>query len=125
MGRENLAVGKAGESLALEFLKRKGYRILATNVRTPMGELDAVARFKGTIVFVEIKTRAGYSLGPPSLSVTKRKKWHIVNNAIFYLKKHDLLECDWRIDVISMNLNCAYELERIEHIESAVEEGYD
>ena len=58
MGRENKRVGQIGEGIALVLLEQKGYKILGANVRTPLGEIDVVARQKETTVFIEVKTRA-------------------------------------------------------------------
>lgn len=49
--------GRRGEGLAAWFLRLKGYRILGRNLRTPRGEVDIVARKRGCLVFVEVKTR--------------------------------------------------------------------
>lgn len=126
MGREKERIGRAGEKEAFGFLKRNGYKIVATNFRTPFGELDAIARIDDLIVFVEVKTRATPSLGPPTLSVTGRKALHIVKNALFYLKRYGLTESRWRIDVVSVNLDFANKLKMIKIIENAVTTyGYD
>ena len=122
MGRENMIVGKLGERVALGFLKRSGYRILETNFRTPFGELDVGARHEGHIVFVEFKARASISLGPPCLSVTRSKQRHIIRSALVYLKRRNLVDSNWRIDVVSVTLNYDHEVEGVELIENAVEE---
>lgn len=122
MGREKLVVGRSGEEKALKFLKKKGYKILAVNYRTPFGEIDAVARLKDCITFIEIKTRTTDSLGPPALSVTKIKQRHIIKNSLFYLKQRRLVYSNWRIDVVSVKLDFGGEIENIEIIENAVTE---
>lgn len=119
-GRENRHIGKCGESFALKFLRKRGYEILRTNLRTPFGELDIVARQKDVIVFVEVKTRTSSSLGPPFLSVTRTKQIHLVRNALCYLKMRGRIEANWRIDVVSVKLNNRDEPESIELIENAV-----
>jgi len=121
MGRENSGIGKAGEETALEFLKRRGYKILAMNFRTSFGEIDIVAKYRDFIVFVEVKTRTTASFGPPFLSVTRAKQRHIVKNAFSYLKRYGLVDSNWRIDVVSVKLNTDYSVENIEIIENAVE----
>jgi putative endonuclease len=121
MGRGSLEIGRAGETAAIKFLKKNGYKIMALNFRTIFGELDAVARRGDTIVFVEIKTRATDSLGPPYLSVTREKQRRIIKNAIFFLKTRMLLDSAWRIDVVSVKLDRKLKLENIELIENAVE----
>ena len=123
MGRENKRIGRIGEEIAMTFLEQKGYKILGVNVRTPLGEIDVVARQKKTTVFIEVKTRATSSLGPPFLSVTRSKQAHMIRNALVYLKRRGRVDSDWRIDVMSVKLNEHYELESIELIENAVEDG--
>src|ERR1700684_78742 len=49
--------GRRGESLAAEHLRRRGYAILARNVRTRHGEIDLIARDGRALIFVEVKTR--------------------------------------------------------------------
>ena len=105
MGRENKKIGHIGEEKALAFLEQKGYEILGVNVRTPFGEIDVVARQRETTVFIEVKTRATSSLGPPYLNVTREKQMHLIRNALCYLKRRGLVNSDWRIDVVSIKLN--------------------
>ena len=122
MGRENRQIGRRGELIAVKFLEENGYEILETNLRTPFGEIDIVARRKGLMVFVEVKTRASSSLGPPFLSVTKAKQRHLIRNALCYLKRRGRVDSDWRIDVVSIKLDGGYGPESIELIENAVTE---
>ena len=123
MGRGNRYTGGSGETAAVEFLKKKGYRIRQTNFRTPFGEIDIVADLGPSLVFVEVKTRITYSLGPPYLSVTRLKQKHIVKNALYYLVRHNLSDSPWRVDVVSVKLDCEYRIENIELIENVVEDN--
>jgi putative endonuclease len=50
--------GRRAETIAAWWLRLKGYAILAQRVRTPVGEIDLVARRGATLVFVEVKARA-------------------------------------------------------------------
>jgi putative endonuclease len=50
--------GRLGETLAAFWLKLQGWTIVARRVRTPVGEIDLIARRRGTTLFVEVKTRA-------------------------------------------------------------------
>lgn len=50
-------LGQDGEAFARDFLRQQGYRILVTNYRAQMGEIDCIADDKGTVVFIEVKTR--------------------------------------------------------------------
>lgn len=121
MSREKMEIGLFGERVALDFLKRRGYKVLKTNLRTPFGEIDCIARHMGNMVFAEIKTRVTSSLGPPYISVTRAKQMHIIKSALFYLKGCGAAESDWRIDVVSVKLNDARQVEYIEILENAVE----
>ncbi len=121
MGREKRMVGSIGEEIASSYLKKMGYRILGSNLRTPFGELDIVAKHKGIMVFVEVKSRTTSSFGPPYLSVTRVKQAHIIKNALFYLKRRRLINACWRIDIVSIKLTYDRKLESIELIENAVE----
>jgi putative endonuclease len=51
-------VGRRGERIAAGHLRRRGWSILACNVRTREGEIDLIARDRATLVFVEVKTRS-------------------------------------------------------------------
>ncbi len=51
-------LGRRGESIAAWFLRLKGWRVVATRVKTPRGEVDLIARRGKTIAFVEVKARA-------------------------------------------------------------------
>ncbi|MDD4308449.1 MAG: YraN family protein [Thermoplasmata archaeon] len=124
MDREKKIVGGIGEKLAIKFLKSRGYAILETNYRTIFGELDAIAKKDGFMIFIEIKTRASSSLGPPYLAVTALKIRHIIKNALFYLKMRGQVYCDWRIDVVSVKLTPNNKCESIELIENAVCDNY-
>lgn len=95
-------LGRWGESLAAEYLIQRGYNILDRNVRTPYGEVDLIAQNSEGVVFVEVKTRASDSLGPPEISITPRKQEHMLSAAQAYLQAHPHLEGTWRVDVIAI-----------------------
>ena len=50
--------GRRAETLAAWWLRLKGWRIVATRARTPVGEVDLVARRGRTLAFIEVKARA-------------------------------------------------------------------
>jgi putative endonuclease len=96
------SLGRWGETRAAEYLTSCGYTLLERNVRTPYGEIDLVTLYEGQVVFVEVKTRASHTLGPPEVSITPTKKTHMVSAGLAYLQSHPDLGEDWRIDVIAI-----------------------
>ena len=67
-------LGEEGERLARKFLERRGYRIIASNYRTRMGEIDLIAEHGQTLVFVEVKARADDRFGGPACAITLAKQ---------------------------------------------------
>ena len=51
------AIGDIGENIAVEYLKKKGYKILERNCSSAGVELDIVAKYKNTLVFCEVKNK--------------------------------------------------------------------
>jgi len=49
--------GRRAEAIAALWLRLKGWRILAHRARTPVGEVDLIARRGRTVAFVEVKAR--------------------------------------------------------------------
>lgn len=95
-------LGVNGEILAKQFLKDNGYKILATNYTTKIGEIDIIAKLKNIIVFVEVKTRTSTKFGNPRESVTAHKQNKIRQVANLFLMKNKLLESICRFDVIDI-----------------------
>src|ERR1041384_2243957 len=71
----HLRPGALGEKLACRYLKRNGFKILFRNFRGRSGgEIDVVCRDNHTLVFVEVKTRAGEDFGRPFVAVDRAKR---------------------------------------------------
>ena len=62
---DHLTYGKMCEALATSYLKRKGYNIIANNYKNTIGEIDIIAQWNNTIVFVEVKGRTSRAFGDP------------------------------------------------------------
>ncbi|MBI3241931.1 MAG: YraN family protein [Chloroflexi bacterium] len=120
MSRSRLSLGRRGEQLAADKLISLGYEIVERNFRCPAGEIDLVAKFGETWVFVEVRTRRGADFGSPEESVTLRKKSHLIAAAQTYLQDHALGQVDWRIDFVAVELSGKGELLRVEVIENAI-----
>lgn len=95
-------LGKTGENLAVKYLKKKGYTILETNYRNPLGEIDIIAKEKGTIVFVEVKTRKNNRFANPKEAVTLKKQKTIARVAQIWLKQKKKIEANARFDVVAI-----------------------
>jgi putative endonuclease len=117
-------LGQHGESLACDYLKRKGYKIIDRNFQTYVGEIDIVAAKKKELHFVEVKTRSGRSFGNPEESVTDWKQDKIKRTAECFLsgfkalrfKKHDIC-----LDVISINFSLGEIQYFLRHLVNAFE----
>ena len=96
------AFGKAGEDLAVRYLKKKGFKVLERNYTCPVGEIDIVARDGKTIVFVEVKTRRSLSYGSARLAITPHKQRKISMTALYYLKFNHQMRQDARFDVVTV-----------------------
>ena len=113
-------LGAAGEKLARNFLKKKGYRIRETNFRCREGEIDIIAERKGYLVFVEVRTKTSSGFGSPEESVTFAKKEKLIASALAYLNSHKNVPDNWRIDFVGIELDENSKATRIELIENAV-----
>lgn len=104
MTKERISLGRLGEDLARERLKGLGYRILKTNYRCRLGEIDLVARDGDVLVFVEIKTRRNEPLGQAKEAVTRRKQAQLSKVALAYMKSNNLWGSKARFDVVAIGL---------------------
>jgi putative endonuclease len=108
---------RRGEALAALFLRLKGYRIEARNWRCPLGEIDIVASKGDTLVFVEVKTRAGRSAGLPEAAVTRGKQQRLVRLAQAYLTHCHAEVPPCRFDVVAVE--AITPMPRIRHLKAA------
>ncbi len=100
MSKYRQRIGAWGENAAAEWLARRGYEIVARNVRTPYGEIDLIARLGEATVFVEVKTLTGGGARLPEENVTPRKLRNMTNAAQHYSAEHEI-DC-WQLDVIAV-----------------------
>jgi putative endonuclease len=101
--REQL--GRWGEKRCERFLKRKGLKTLTRNFLCKTGEIDLVmVDTDGTLVFVEVKTRANEDFGPSESAVTAAKKIRMFRAARFFLASHKIDDRPYRFDVVTIVL---------------------
>ncbi|MQA05511.1 MAG: YraN family protein [Streptosporangiales bacterium] len=96
-------LGARGEQLAVDFLVRNGFVVLARNWRCPVGEIDIVAREAETVVVCEVKTRTSGSYGSPFEAVTPGKRQRLRLLALEWLKAWDHPYDDLRIDLVGVS----------------------
>ena len=93
------ALGLSAESRAAALLIAKGYRIAARRWKSPLGEVDIVARRRHTLVFVEVKARE--RLDDAAFAVTERQRRRIIAGAQAWLASHPAdVQCAIRFDAI-------------------------
>jgi len=119
MTRKRLALGKLGEKVSVEYLKKQGYQIVERNYRCRMGELDVIARDKDTLVFVEVRSRSTKRFGLPQESVGPAKQRKIRLLAEYYLQSLRQPLQKVRFDVMALYFGPNGKLLNINHIKNA------
>ncbi len=95
-------LGRVGEKKAVDFLKGKGYKILETNYKTHLGEIDIIAVDNGVTVFIEVKLRSGYDYGSGAEAVNAKKQEKYFKVATEYLVRQGKMDCPCRFDVVEI-----------------------
>ena len=116
--------GQEGESAAERYLRHKGYRIVARNLRSRVGELDLVAEDGQVLVFVEVKARRTDEFGGAIYAVHQRKQEKVIRLAAQYLARHHINDRLCRFDVILLQGKDTVG-SQIEHIQNAFEVSGD
>ncbi len=98
-------LGDAGEDLAAAALRKQGYKILERNYTTPLGEIDLIARHRGDLVFIEVKTRKSLRYGAPQDAVSPAKQARLHKLADYYVKRQRLGEVPLRFDVVGITVS--------------------
>ena len=105
MTRDSRSIGQAAEAYAAEFLRRRGYRIVASNVRYRLGEIDLIADDRGTLVFVEVRARKPGRFGTALETLTRTKRARVVRAVETYLVGENVSPSrPIRIDVVAVTL---------------------
>jgi putative endonuclease len=100
----HIATGEIGESIAAEYLKKQGYKIMVCRYRCRIGEIDIIAKRRGVFIFVEVKTRRTTAYGMPSEAVNVRKQQKIISTALCYLNEHGAQGAACRFDIVEILL---------------------
>ena len=121
MNRKGL--GNKGEETAAAYLEQKGYAILERQYRTPVGEIDLIARDGKTLAFIEVKTRRSARYGQPAAAVGTEKQRRITRAALWYMmnkKQGEAPPCRFDVVEIYATPDGAW---KVRHLENAFEAG--
>lgn len=100
----NQLIGKIGENLACEFLKKEKYIIIERNFRCRQGEIDIISTDIASreLVFLEVKTRTSLKYGNAAEAVDTLKRQHIYKCVEYYIYKNKIKNIPIRLDVIEI-----------------------
>ncbi|WP_374655909.1 YraN family protein [Dongia sp.] len=99
-GRQSRQRGHFAESLAVAYLRLKGYRILERNWRSKLGEIDILVRKGNVLALVEVKTRGDRDLARGAVLAPQRQR--LIRALGHYLKtRPGLAGLDLRCDIIA------------------------
>jgi len=115
-------IGSLGERVAANYLKNKGFEIVEMNYKNSfgrrLGEIDIIAREKGELVFVEVKTREyqKYQDTLPEENITFLKLRKLSRIAQDYLRQKNQLDAAYRFDAVSVWLDQPQKQAKIKHL---------
>lgn len=102
MSTSRSRVGRSAEIAAAAELGRLGYRILASNYRRRVGEIDFVAEENDQLVFIEVRCKRTSTFGSPAESVTPTKQSRLAAAAQCYLEEYGIKNKECRFDVVEV-----------------------
>lgn len=117
--KHNLIIGRLGENIAKDYLKKKGYRIVDQNYRTKYAEIDLIAIYRQVLIFIEVRTKTGQYFGSPEETLNRKKINKIKRNCLAYLYQHGW-EKDYRIDAVCIVFGKERKLERVSHYKDII-----
>ncbi|MDG0967308.1 MAG: YraN family protein [Flavobacteriaceae bacterium] len=97
----NSTRGRLGEDIAVEALRKLGYRILIRNYRFGKAEVDIIAQKDSVLAFVEVKWRSNNLFGDPQNFVSKQQQKRLIAAADHYVRSNDL-DINVRFDVVTI-----------------------
>jgi putative endonuclease len=119
MTKASKQTGNYGEDLAVNYLRKRGYKILERNLTNKIGEIDILSQKAKTIVLVEVKTKSTdrFGAGYEMVNYYKAKKLLCLAKSLQIRYPKSTI----RIDVVSVDLSSSPPI--IEHFENAVQEN--
>ncbi|MFO7887486.1 MAG: YraN family protein [Eubacteriales bacterium] len=98
-------IGNRYEKIVEKYIEKKGYKILESNYRNFIGEIDIIAKNNETIIFIEVKSRKTKKYGLPREAVTKRKIDKIRKCSLLYIRDNNIYNNPLRFDVVEVYIN--------------------
>ena len=95
-------IGDAGEQLALNYLEKKGLKLISRNFRQRGGEIDLIMQDNLALVFIEVRLRKSARFGSAEESVTLQKQRRLIQTAQYYLQINTQKYALYRFDVIGI-----------------------
>lgn len=112
--------GKLGEEIALHYLIKKGFQLLAVNWRWKHLEIDLIGIHDGKLVILEVKTRKNADFGDPASFVSGKQQRNLITAANRFLEIH-ALSLEVRFDIVAiLHEEKSYS---ITHIQDAFQPG--
>jgi len=112
-------LGATGEEIAVDYLISQGYVVFDRNWRSKSGEIDIIASEKfnsqDELIFIEVKTRSSRDYGDPIEAISATKYLRMYRLALEWLIENSASREAWRLDVISIVISRAQEIE-IDHL---------
>lgn len=124
--KQKISLGAMGEKAAATYLKKVGFTVICYNFTNQtgrrLGEIDIIAKDKGEIVFVEVKTRKesfNKETIIPEENITQAKLYKLKKIANYYIKSNNLWHLSYRFDAISLLYNekeCKFDVKHLKNI---------
>jgi putative endonuclease len=108
--------GKSGETIALDYLLKRGFSLIEKNYTRKGGEIDLIMKDKEYLVFVEVKSLKSTSEYCLYESITRRKKKNLRKVISVWLATNNLQSSIWRVDLLIIQTKFNQNLHKLEHI---------
>lgn len=119
MSHQRLDLGKLGEDLALQHILQQQYQIIQRNFRCKTGEIDIIAKDRHIVVFIEVRAKTSDAYGPAYNMVTPSKHKQVKRVALHYISQQNLINTQFRFDVIGITFQPGSDDYQLDHIQNA------
>ncbi len=94
-------LGREGEAIAADYLRKQGYRILASGYHSRYGEIDLIAQKDEVVAFVEVKLRKNGSIVRAFQAVNRSKQEKIMLTAEIWVAENNC-RAQYSFDIIEV-----------------------